>query len=39
MAESVDELTPLKKKLDDFGAFLSEAIVCQPLHNHDMRLF
>lgn len=25
MAESVEELTPLKQKLDDFGNFLSKA--------------
>lgn len=24
MAETVEELTPLKKKLDDFGSFLSK---------------
>ena len=24
MAETVEELTPLKKKLDDFGTFLSK---------------
>ena len=29
MAESVEELTPLKKKLDDFGAFLSKARACR----------
>ena len=27
MAETVEELTPLKKKLDDFGTFLSK--VCR----------
>lgn len=26
MAETVDEMTPLKKKLDDFGSFLSKVL-------------
>ncbi len=38
MAETVEELTPLKKKLDDFGTFLSKvthtssSCITQPIH-------
>jgi len=39
MAETVEELTPLKKKLDDFGTFLSKVThtsssrITQPIHS------
>jgi hypothetical protein len=32
MAESVEEMTPLKKKLDEFGTFLSKACLSPPPH-------
>lgn len=34
MAETTEELTPLKKKLDDFGSFLSKVcILCSSCHS------
>ena len=32
MAESVEEMTPLKRKLDEFGTFLSKVLWAQGLY-------
>lgn len=35
MAETTEELTPLKKKLDDFGSFLSKVCrLCSSCHSY-----